>query len=172
MSHAVGLQEARAGNCSRGRGPKRRRPPSCFRNWTSPFPGGRPRNSGASARSSARTCPAARPTFFYDYLTDELREAFHIVNTANVSRHGYDEITQSIIARHKDGLVLDCGAGSRPVYHDNVVNFEICAYESTDVRGVGERLPFRDGVFDAVVSLNVLEHVRAPFACGGRSRGR
>ena len=26
----------------------------------------------------------------------------------------------------------------RRVYLDNVVNFDICSYESTDVRGVGE----------------------------------
>ena len=109
--------------------------------------------------------PCQQTELFYDYLTDELREAFHIVDTANVSRHGYDEISQSLIAQHRNGLVLDCGAGSRSVYHDNVVNLEICAYESTDVRGVGERLPFRDGVFDAAVSLNVLEHVKDPFAC-------
>jgi len=48
---------------------------------------------------------------------------------------------------------------------DNVVNFEICSYPSTDVRGVGEKLPFKDNSFDGVLSLSVLEHVRDPFAC-------
>ena len=64
-----------------------------------------------------------------------------------------------------EGLILDCGAGLRRVYYDNIVNFEICPYGTTDVRGVGERLPFRSGVFDAVFSLSVLEHVKDPFAC-------
>jgi SAM-dependent methyltransferase len=46
-----------------------------------------------------------------------------------------------------------------------VVNFEIAPYPSTDVLGVGEELPFHDNAFDAVVSLNVLEHVKDPFKC-------
>jgi SAM-dependent methyltransferase len=36
-------------------------------------------------------------------------------------------------------------------------------YDSTDVLGVAEVLPFRDGAFDAVLSIAVLEHVRDPF---------
>jgi SAM-dependent methyltransferase len=102
---------------------------------------------------------------YYDFLSDELRAEFNIADTANVSSNPYDPIALEVIERHKDGLVLDCGAGCRSVYYDNVVNFEICAYESTDVRGVGERLPFRDGSFDAVFSFAVLEHVKDPFQC-------
>ena len=39
------------------------------------------------------------------------------------------------------GLILDCGGGRRRVYLDNIVNFEIVVYDTTDVRGVGEMLP-------------------------------
>lgn len=102
---------------------------------------------------------------FYDYLSPELRHEFHIVDTSNVSAHEYDPHAMALINQFPDGFVLDCGAGLRRTYYDNVVNFEICSYETTDVRGVGERLPFRSGVFDAVFSLNVLEHVRDPFTC-------
>jgi SAM-dependent methyltransferase len=104
------------------------------------------------------------PTCF-DFLTPELRAEFNITDTANVSSNDYDPPALALIDRHRDGLVLDVGAGHRPVYLDNVVNFEVAGYESTDVRGVGERLPFRDGAFDAVMSFGVLEHVRDPFAC-------
>lgn len=103
--------------------------------------------------------------YFFDFLTAELRAEFNIVDTDNVSSHDYDRDALQIIEEYADGIVLDCGAGLRKTYYDNVVNFEICSYATTDVRGVGERLPFRDGVFDAVFSFNVLEHVKDPFAC-------
>lgn len=101
----------------------------------------------------------------YDFLTPELRAQFNIIDTENVSSNGYDGDAIALIEKHRAGLILDCGAGSRPSYYENVVNFEIAAYPSTDVRGVGEVLPFRDNSFDAVFSLAVLEHVKDPFQC-------
>jgi len=110
-----------------------------------------------------RDYPHERGPFFYDFLTPELREQYRIIDTDNVGAHPYDCHAERIIAEVGEGLILDCGAGLRPVYYDHVVNLEICPYMTTDVRGVGERLPFVDAVFDAVFSFNVLEHVRNPF---------
>ena len=101
----------------------------------------------------------------YDFLTPELRAIFNIVPTENVSSNGYDGEALNLIHRHRDGLVLDCGAGLRDRYYGNVVNYEIVPYGTTDVLGVGERLPFADASFDAVFSFAVLEHVKDPFAC-------
>ena len=101
----------------------------------------------------------------YDFLTDELRSDFNIVDTDAVSSNGYDGYVMKLIEKYENGLMLDCGAGKRPVYFDNVVNFEIADYETTDVRGVGEVLPFFDNAFDAVLSIAVLEHVKDPFLC-------
>lgn len=101
----------------------------------------------------------------YDCLDDESKRLFDIVDTANVSENVYHVPALQLIAKHRNGLVLDFGAGKRNTYLDNVVNLEIVAYESTDVISVGERLPFRDEVFDAVHSNAVLEHVKDPFAC-------
>lgn len=100
-----------------------------------------------------------------DFLTDALRQETKIVDTSNVSALGYDADMLSLIEKHRDGLILDCGAGSKSDYYPNIVNVEIVAYPSTDVLAVGEYLPFAEGSFDAVMSVAVLEHVRDPFRC-------
>ncbi len=100
-----------------------------------------------------------------DFLTDDLRAAFDIVETDAVSAHDYDPIILGLVERNSEGLVLDCGSGMRRTYFSNVVNFEIVDYDTTDVLGVGEELPFRDECFDAVISTAVLEHVKDPFRC-------
>ncbi len=100
-----------------------------------------------------------------DFLTADLRSETRVEDTANVSSNGYDLNGLSLIERYPDGLVLDCGAGRRDVYYPNVINFEIVDYDSTDIIGVGEHLPFVNESMDAVISVAVLEHVRDPFAC-------
>lgn len=100
-----------------------------------------------------------------DFLTDELRQSSNVIDTNKVSSNSYREESLTLIDKHQDGCILDCGAGMRKIYYDNVVNFEIADYDTTDVRGVGEMLPFKDNSFDAVFSLAVLEHVRDPFLC-------
>lgn len=100
-----------------------------------------------------------------DYLSDELRGLAGVEDTEAVSSHGYDPYAMALVEKYTDGLLLDCGAGRRNVYFPNVVNFEIVDYDTTDVLGVGEELPFSDDSFDAVFSLSVLEHVKDPFRC-------
>ena len=123
-------------------------------------------------RKLERTRPLLRPECdirdmpgYFDALTPELRQRAAVADTENVSANNYDPTAKDLIEKYADGLILDCGAGLRNVYYDNVVNLEIVPYPTTDVLAVGECLPFRDGSFDAVFSFNVLEHVRDPFAC-------
>ena len=110
-----------------------------------------------------RDMPVRESDRCFDFLTDALRREFRIVDTDAVSSNGYDAGVMALIDKHPGGTILDCGAGRRPVYFDNVVNFDIAAYDTTDVVGVGEVLPFVDGAFDAVISIAVLEHVKDPF---------
>lgn len=104
----------------------------------------------------------ARPRATRDFLNFLPSDA-PMAEPALTSGFYYPEAVDALVARHADGWILDCGAGHRPVYHDNVVNLEIAPYPSTDVLADAERLPFRDACFDAVVTLAVLEHVRRPW---------
>ncbi len=126
----------------------------------------------ARARKLKKLRPYLRPDMPFrvedgrlNFLTRELRRETGIADTDNVSANPYDHEMMRLIEAYKDGLILDCGAGRRDVYFDNVVNYEIVAYDSTDVLGVGEHLPFESNTFDAVFSIAVLEHVRDPFRC-------
>ncbi len=100
-----------------------------------------------------------------DFLTEAIRAETRIIDTEAVSGHPYDPAITELIHEQPAGLCLDCGAGRRPIYYSNVINYEIVDYDTTDVVGVGEYLPFQDNVFDAVFSVAVLEHVRDPFKC-------
>jgi SAM-dependent methyltransferase len=71
----------------------------------------------------------------------------------------------AIIMDPANALVLDLGAGNpRPSeHHPNVVFHEWAHYAHTDVVSVCERLPYREGVFDAVISKATFEHVARPW---------
>ncbi len=101
----------------------------------------------------------------FDFLDEKLRHLARVEHTENVSSFEYDPFARRIIDRCRDGLVLDAGSGLKVSGYENVVNLEIVDYPTTDVMGIGESLPFADGVFAAALSLAVLEHVRDPFRC-------
>lgn len=101
-----------------------------------------------------------------DFLTRRTAEDFGVEATDNISAWNYDDDIVRLTQDRPDGLFLDCGAGLRRTHYPNIVNFEIVDYSSTDVLGVGEKLPFADNSMDGVISVGVLEHVREPFRCG------
>ncbi len=110
---------------------------------------------------------AASDERFLNFLPDELKQEFHIDDPAAISAHHYDEVAAGIIenVRREGGKVLDCGSGLRANVDETVICVEVTGLPTVDVLAVNQRLPFQDGVFDAVLSLNVLEHVTDPFTC-------
>ncbi|PYS93004.1 MAG: class I SAM-dependent methyltransferase [Acidobacteria bacterium] len=127
-------------------------------------------NCAGELNADKSICQRCRQTYrhtahCFNFLTTEQQRACKIVPTENVAANDYDEIAAAIIAEQANGLILDCGAGCHNTDYANVINYEVASYPSTDVLGVGESLPFRAETFDAIFSLNVLEHVSDPFAC-------
>jgi SAM-dependent methyltransferase len=63
------------------------------------------------------------------------------------------------------GLVLDLGAGNprEAEHYPNVVFHEFVQYGHTDVVSVCDRLPYREGTFDAVISKAAFEHLARPW---------
>lgn len=69
------------------------------------------------------------------------------------------------LVRATKGMVLDFGAGiKRPdQLYEHVVNLDAIHFPAIDVVNTFPRLPFRDEVFDGVVSQAVFEHLQDPF---------
>ncbi len=80
----------------------------------------------------------------------------------NVSMHPYSTASQDIIDTHSGGWVLDLGAGGKHIEYPNVVQVDVFRFPMTDVVGSADSLPFKAGVFDAVVSQAVFEHLQYP----------
>ena len=71
-----------------------------------------------------------------------------------------------LVGGHRFVLVIGSGPSSKVQWEESdqiqVVNCDISAFEIVDVICDAHQLPFEDGVFDAVVIMNVLEHVHNP----------
>jgi SAM-dependent methyltransferase len=112
-----------------------------------------------------RDVAALRQETYIDCLPTSVHRGWKGLDTSAISRQRYGAEIEGIIDRHPGGLILDVGAGCRSVYYDNVVNYENVPYDTTDVLGGAEELPFRDGAFDAIVSVAALARVKDPFRC-------
>jgi SAM-dependent methyltransferase len=64
--------------------------------------------------------------------------------------------------RALDGWALNVGAGGTADKIPNVIELEYALFRNTDVSTDAHCLPFRDAVFDAVVTFNTFEHLHDP----------
>lgn len=85
----------------------------------------------------------------------------HLLET-NPTNQNAEEHTRTI---QSHSLVLDLGAGNprESEHHPNVVFHEFVQYAHTDVVNLFDRLPYREGTFDAVISKAAFEHLVRPW---------
>jgi SAM-dependent methyltransferase len=79
--------------------------------------------------------------------------------------HPYSEDSLALIHGSKGGVVLDFGAGHPHPdrFFPQVLLHEAVLYRPIDVVCLTPRLPYRDNVFDAIISQAVFEHVPRPW---------
>jgi SAM-dependent methyltransferase len=79
--------------------------------------------------------------------------------------HPYSEDSVALIRSCRRGVVLDFGAGHPHPdrLYPNVLLHEAVQYNQIDVVSVTPRLPYRDNVFDAIISQAVFEHIPRPW---------
>lgn len=77
------------------------------------------------------------------------------------SAFGFSGFAREALVSARRALVI--GAGTAPVV-DRAVQLDIFPFPNIDVVSAGDSLPFKSGVFDAVVCENVIEHVPNPFS--------
>ncbi len=87
----------------------------------------------------------------------------------------YQRLEETARSLPAAAVVLDAGAGECPhstlfahtryIKLDRGIGDHTWDYSRIDVQGDVCELPFRDGVFDAVVNIQVLEHIKEPGVC-------
>lgn len=86
--------------------------------------------------------------------------------TQDGASHPYSKAAEEVIGEAGEGLILDFGAGEpeEALLRPNVLLLDVHQFRSTDVACGTPRLPFRDAVFEAIISQATFEHLPDPAA--------
>jgi len=97
-------------------------------------------------------------------LDPDIEKIFTYSNDV-VAKTSYSDELAELIMKYEHGPVLDLGSG----YNSNVfpdfgtVKLDVFPLPNVDVVGYGEKLPFKPGTFEAIISMSAFEHVQNPF---------
>lgn len=87
-------------------------------------------------------------------------ETVRVVDEGHQSNPMSDELVAWLSAL--EGYSLNIGAGASRNKIEKSIEMEYAIFSSTDVIGDAHRLPFKDNTFEAVVAMNVFEHLHSP----------
>ncbi len=102
----------------------------------------------------------------YDDLLTEKGISPEFIANMDSLRYSISKKIDSYANKYLRGSVLDLGAGKnhlRNIYSVNSSFWVSLDYDfrssSIDVRGDGQKLPFKDRIFDTIICIDVLEHI-------------
>ena len=100
------------------------------------------------------------------FLSDSASTTYQLTEKSTISYKPYDGNVATLLhyITKQGGVILDCGSGMKDQQFSNLIQLEIEDYPNVDILAYNQRLPFSDDCFDAVLSLDVLEHVNDPMA--------
>jgi SAM-dependent methyltransferase len=126
--------------------------PSCFQSLDETALGFR-------CRRCQQETPKRRGTPIFTNGQGVVSSQLLVTNPTNPNAQDHTRIIES------HGLILDLGAGNvrESEHYPNVVFHEFVHYAHTDVVSICDRLPYREEVFDAVISKAAFEHMVRPW---------
>lgn len=178
----VSAARRRLGRLARRTGLRRAQPPgmspAAFGGATAPAVGRQPKRRDLARLHDVLACPVchAHP-LRGDGASLSCRSCgavFRVIDGVPVLRDGdvkvmpldhvSNQLSEEVVRwlSSLDGLSLNLGAGATDQVIPNCVELEYSIFRNTDVAADAHRLPFKDEVFEAVVTFNTFEHLRDP----------
>lgn len=109
---------------------------------------------------SCKQCGAIYPIIHHVPVFIADPENVTIISDTHISNPVPDEMLDWL--RKVDGYSLNIGAGATQLKIPTCIELEYAIFKTTDVVADSHHLPFKDNSFEAIIALNVFEHLSDP----------